>query len=147
MIQRFGSAANLNIHLHALLLDGVYRCGAEGVPEFVEVGSPTDDEVHALLQSVITRLMKMLRPEQDLRLRLPAATGRGRVCRSGGALVTGPAIGLLLPCHVTAIEEANGPILAGLLGLIAILQLTDDADLAAAGLGCASVWPVGAAGR
>jgi hypothetical protein len=28
--------------------------------EFVEVGSPTDDEVHALLQAIITRLMKML---------------------------------------------------------------------------------------
>jgi hypothetical protein len=60
LIQRFGSAANLNIHLHGLLLDGVYRCGADGVPEFVEAGSPTDDEVHALLQAIIARLMKML---------------------------------------------------------------------------------------
>ncbi len=61
LIQRFGSAANLNIHLHGLLLDGAYRCGADGVPEFVEVGSPTDNEVHALLQAIITRrLMKML---------------------------------------------------------------------------------------
>jgi hypothetical protein len=38
----------------------VYRCGADGVPKFVEVGSPTDDEVRALLQTLITRLMKML---------------------------------------------------------------------------------------
>jgi hypothetical protein len=60
LIQRFGSAANLNIHLHGLLLDGVYRCGADGVPEFVEVGFPTDDDVHALLQTIIARLMKML---------------------------------------------------------------------------------------
>jgi hypothetical protein len=59
-IQRFGSAANLNIHLHGLLLDGVYRRGADGVPQFVEVGSPTDDEVHALLQIIIARLIKML---------------------------------------------------------------------------------------
>lgn len=29
--QRFGSEASLNIHLHALLLDGVYRCLADGV--------------------------------------------------------------------------------------------------------------------
>ena len=27
LIQRFGSAANLNIHLHCLVLDGVYRRG------------------------------------------------------------------------------------------------------------------------
>jgi hypothetical protein len=38
----------------------VYRCAADGVPQFVEVGSPTDDEVHALLQTLIARLMKML---------------------------------------------------------------------------------------
>jgi len=28
LIQRFGSAANLNIHLHCLVLDGVYRTAA-----------------------------------------------------------------------------------------------------------------------
>ena len=60
LIQRFGSAANLNIHLHCLVLDGVYRCGADGVPVFVEAGAPSDDELHALLHTVITRLMKML---------------------------------------------------------------------------------------
>jgi hypothetical protein len=40
LIQRFGSAANLNIHLHGLMLDGVYRRGADGVSEFVEVPAP-----------------------------------------------------------------------------------------------------------
>jgi hypothetical protein len=60
LIQRFGSAANLNIHLHCLVLDGVYRCGADGAPAFDEAGAPTDDELHALLQTVIARLMKML---------------------------------------------------------------------------------------
>ena len=59
LIQRFGSAATLNVHLHCLVLDGVYRCGGDGVPSFVEAGAPTDDELHALLQTVITRLMKM----------------------------------------------------------------------------------------
>ena len=42
------------------MLDGVYRCGADGVPVFVEAGAPTDDELHALLQTFVTRLMKML---------------------------------------------------------------------------------------
>ena len=37
LIQRFGSAANLNIHLHCLVLDGVYRRSTEGEPVFVEV--------------------------------------------------------------------------------------------------------------
>jgi len=59
-LERFGSAANLSIHLHRLVLEGVYRCGADGLPAFVEASAPTDDELHALLQTPITRLMKML---------------------------------------------------------------------------------------
>ncbi len=44
LIQRFGSAANLNIHLHCLVLDGVYR-RTEGKPIFDEARAPTDDEL------------------------------------------------------------------------------------------------------
>jgi hypothetical protein len=55
LIQHFGSAAKLNIH--GLMQDGVCRCGAHVVPEFVEVGAPTDDEVHVLLRMIITPLM------------------------------------------------------------------------------------------
>ena len=36
LTQRFGSAANLNIHLHRLVLDGVYRRGTECELVFVE---------------------------------------------------------------------------------------------------------------
>ena len=60
LIQRFGSAANLNIHLHCLVLDGVYRCDASGAPSFVEADAPTDGELRALLDTVIARLMKMI---------------------------------------------------------------------------------------
>jgi hypothetical protein len=42
------------------VLDGVYRCDADGVPAYVESQAPTDDELHALLHTFITRLMKML---------------------------------------------------------------------------------------
>jgi hypothetical protein len=42
LIQRFGSAANLNVHLHCLVLDSVYRGGSDGVPTFVEVAAPTE---------------------------------------------------------------------------------------------------------
>ena len=66
LIQRFGSAANLNIHLHCLVLDGVYRCGADGVPGFIEAGAPTDDELDVLLHTVIFRLMKMLTRRGEL---------------------------------------------------------------------------------
>jgi hypothetical protein len=60
LIQRFGSAANLNIHLHCLVLDGVYRHSAEGGPEFVEAPAPTDEALRSVLHKIITRLMKLL---------------------------------------------------------------------------------------
>jgi len=55
LIQRFGSAANLNIHLHCLVLDGVYRI-QNGVPEFHSVKTPTDEQLQALLNQIIKRI-------------------------------------------------------------------------------------------
>ena len=52
LIQRFGSAANLNIHLHCLVLDGVYGSSA-GVPVFHEARAPSIDELQALLSRII----------------------------------------------------------------------------------------------
>jgi hypothetical protein len=60
LIQRFGWAANLDIHLHCLVLDGVYRPGADGTPEFVEAPAPTDVVLQAVLHKIITRTMKLL---------------------------------------------------------------------------------------
>ena len=60
LIQRFGSAANLNIHLHCLVLDGVYRRGSDGEPLFVEASTPTDEALQAVLHKIITRMMKLL---------------------------------------------------------------------------------------
>ena len=59
LIQRFGSAANLNIHLQCLVLDGVYR-RTEGEPEFQEAPARSRDELAGLLDKIIARLMKML---------------------------------------------------------------------------------------
>ena len=58
LIQRFGSAANLNIHLHCLMLDGVYHL-TNGVPLFQPVLAPTQEQLQALLTQNITRLLKM----------------------------------------------------------------------------------------
>jgi Putative transposase len=59
LIQRFGSAANLNIHLHCLVLDGVYL-NRDGVPLFHEAAAPSSDELEAVLLKIITRTMRIL---------------------------------------------------------------------------------------
>ena len=60
LIQRFGSAANLNIHLHCLVLDGVYKRGIDAAPKFVEVPEPTDEALQAVLHKIITRTTNLL---------------------------------------------------------------------------------------
>ncbi len=55
LIQRFGSSANLNIHLHCLVLDGVYRTNAKGEPVFVEIPPPSDEQVWEVLERIIKR--------------------------------------------------------------------------------------------
>ena len=59
LIQRFGSAANLNIHLHCLVLDGVYR-RTGGEPVFQAARAPSREELAGLLDKIIARLLKML---------------------------------------------------------------------------------------
>ena len=59
LIQRSGSAVNLNIHLHCLVLDRVYRRTDQG-PIFVVTRAPTDEAVAAVLHQIIGRLLKML---------------------------------------------------------------------------------------
>ncbi len=59
LIQRFGSAGNLNIHLHYLVVDGVYR-RPEPEPTFEQARAPTGDELAGLLEQIVARLMKRL---------------------------------------------------------------------------------------
>jgi hypothetical protein len=59
LIQRFGSAANLNIHLHCLVLDGVYRL-TDGAPVFQAIPAPTTEQLQTLLTRIISRLLKVL---------------------------------------------------------------------------------------
>ena len=59
LIQRFGSAANLNTHLHALVLDGVYHITEAG-PVFIETAAPSHAQLQTLLSKIINRIMKFL---------------------------------------------------------------------------------------
>ena len=58
-IQRFGSALNLNIHLHMLLPDGAYTFGGEQ-PRFHRARAPTEAHLTDLLDTLIGRITRTL---------------------------------------------------------------------------------------
>lgn len=59
LIQRFGSAFNLNIHFHMLFLDGVYIDGVNGIL-FRWVKAPTSAELTELAQRIARRVGSFL---------------------------------------------------------------------------------------
>lgn len=62
VIQRFGSALNLNLHIHSLVLDGVYtRPTPTGAPVFHAPAAPTDEEIGTVLARVHARVQRLLR--------------------------------------------------------------------------------------
>ena len=60
LIQRFGSALNLNLHFHMLFLDGVYVEGPDGALSFRWVKAPTSVELSALAQHIASRVDRFL---------------------------------------------------------------------------------------
>jgi hypothetical protein len=60
LIQRFGSALNLNIHFHMLLPDGVYRRAGDGGLRFVPVSVPGPEELSALVRTLAERIGRSL---------------------------------------------------------------------------------------
>ena len=60
LIQRFGSALNLNIHFHMLFLDGVYAQDGSGRLGFCHVPPPTAEQLHNLLHQISDRVARFL---------------------------------------------------------------------------------------
>jgi hypothetical protein len=52
----FGSALNCNLHLHALILDGVYAPKAGGEPEFFPLRGPETSDVLKVVERVAQRV-------------------------------------------------------------------------------------------
>ncbi|MDT8321244.1 MAG: transposase [Xanthomonadales bacterium] len=59
LIQRFGSALNLNIHLHMLFVDGAYSFSGRGAA-FHRARRPTDTELAQLLDTLCQRIVRVL---------------------------------------------------------------------------------------
>jgi hypothetical protein len=60
LIQRFGSALNLNVHFHLLVLDGVYRRDGESRLRFVPVPAPRTEELEGLVRRIAERIGRSL---------------------------------------------------------------------------------------
>jgi hypothetical protein len=81
LIQRFGSALNLNLHFHMIFLDGVYLPVDGAAPVFRRVPSPTGTELQALLQQITARIGRVLEQrgivERDMENAWLAMQGEG----------------------------------------------------------------------
>jgi ribosomal protein S27E len=60
-VQRFGSALNLNIHFHALVLDGVFMVDAFGHPTFVPLAPPCLEDLHRVVARIADAVLALLR--------------------------------------------------------------------------------------
>jgi len=83
LIQRFGSALNLNVHFHMLIPDGVYVSGTP--PYLRKVSAPSVSELHGLLQKISARVGRhlervglLVRDMDNSYLDRPAAGGVGQ---------------------------------------------------------------------
>jgi len=59
LIQRFGSALNLNVHFHMLFLDGAYLVDTSP-PVFRRIGAPSAEELGALVARIAERIGRAL---------------------------------------------------------------------------------------
>jgi hypothetical protein len=60
-LQRFGGAINLNLHVHSLILDGVYADPKNtGTPTFHALPAPADPEIARVTAAVVKRIVRLL---------------------------------------------------------------------------------------
>ena len=60
LIQRFGSALNLNVHFHMLFLDGIYTKNKQGLIRFKRTIAPNQQELAILVHSISHRVARYL---------------------------------------------------------------------------------------
>ncbi len=119
-VQRFGDALNLNVHFHALTLDGVYSENEDGALLFHPAGTPSEEEVARVAARVAGRVKGLLAhraeagafdAEPDAEDLLPALYGAA----VAGRALSGPRAGLKavrlcgVDGHVSDDGEASFP--------------------------------------
>ena len=78
LIQRFGSALNLNVHFHMLFLDGVYAKNKYGKATFQRTNAPTQEELAQPVHTISHRVSRYLE-RQGILDRIEAEKMKGKV--------------------------------------------------------------------
>jgi hypothetical protein len=60
LIQRFGSALNLNIHFHMLFLEGKFSENPWGGTTFTRIKAPSHDDMVTLVHTISQRIARYL---------------------------------------------------------------------------------------
>jgi len=60
MVQRFGAALNLNVHVHALVVDGAFTRAPSARPVFHQNAPITDADLEVVLNTVARRVVRLL---------------------------------------------------------------------------------------
>jgi hypothetical protein len=60
LVQRFGGAAQLNVHFHTLMIEGVYR-EENGKTVFHELSAPTNEDIKEILAQTQMRVVRALK--------------------------------------------------------------------------------------
>jgi hypothetical protein len=64
-IQRFGSALNLNVHMHSQVSDSVYIQYSNDKVRFIRVASPSLEEIKAITLKIAHRVHRYLKSKMD----------------------------------------------------------------------------------
>jgi hypothetical protein len=101
-VQRFGGAINLNIHMHSLVLDGIYYEASDKGIRFQRLPPPTDSEVARVTADIAKKIQRLLERrglgpqadpneadplllEQPVLAELYSASVQGRIAAGSGA--------------------------------------------------------------
>jgi hypothetical protein len=123
-LQRFGGSLNLNLHFHAMVLDGVFTRDEDGTARFDETGAPTQEALQRIVRRVRDRsvLGSICKPRcasfmfgstglthEATRTRAPTSTTHIRHTPTGRRRSSWQRTGIAIPIRFAASRSSSLP--------------------------------------